>query len=196
MMDENSLDEALKRPDLFEKYMEGIDKELKIKREVLSICYICDSVDIKIVAEWYDGLPIAICDSCFVSFEEQAELERITQLGRKLKYVMSDVRKRGKKAPVNYQKGVIEQIELICKNLGIETKREYRVAIGRIDLILKTPQSMVAVEVERQKQLAKDKLKISGIGKGAIIFDTYREKINEDFVKQLLQTGSEIKVFV
>ena len=130
--------------------------------------------------------------------QKSVEQEKMTKLGQKLKYVMGDAskgKKKVKKLPISYQRSVIERIEKICASLGIDTKREYRVSDGRIDLILKTPQSMVAVEVERKKELAKDKLKIGGIGKGAIIFDTYKDKIDEEFIKQLMQAGSEIKVF-
>ena len=168
-----------------------------MKRKDLTICCICDSRDIKVIDKWYDGLPVAICDPCRISVERKVEFDKMSELGRKLKYIMGDVqRRKKKKLPVSYQKGVIERIESVCKSLGIDTQREFRVDTGRIDLVLKIPQCMVAIEVERQERLAKDKLKITSIGKGAIVFDTYKDKIDEEFIKQLISSYSGIKVFV
>ena len=193
-----SLDEAIEKPESWKKYMKRMDEEFEERRRDLTICLICDSRSIKI-ADLGDGVPAAFCERCLEMVQKSIEYQKMAELGRKLRYVMGDVLKRKKKVkklPVSYQKGVIERIEKICTGLGIDTKREYRIGTGRIDLILKTPQSMVAIEVERQERLSKDKLKIAAIGKGAIIFDTYKEKIDEEFVKRLIQADSELKVFV
>lgn len=115
-----------------------------------------------------------------------------------MKYVMGDVarRKKIKKPPGSYQRGIIEHIEDICHRLGISTQREFKVGTGRVDLILKTPQSTFAIEVERQHRVTRDKIKITAVGKGAIIFDTFTDKLDEDFIKELITSDAGIKVFV
>ena len=198
MKEEISFDEALEKPEFWDMYLKQMDEEFEERRRDLTICLICDSRSIKI-ADLGDGVPTAYCDQCFDMLQKDIEQDKMTKLGQKLRYVMGDVPKRLKKTKklrISYQKDVIECIERICTDLGIDTQREYRVGTGRVDLILKTPQRMVAIEIERQKQVTSDKVKIMTVGKGAIIFDTYKDKIDEEFIKQLVSSETGIKVFV
>lgn len=109
------------------------------------------------------------------------------------------------------QVNLIAKLELTAKEIGLNSKREYLVRFrksrGLIDIVILNENGNFGIEVINNKSVPKSKtskqyrrtvnhsrLKIKALGRGAIIFTNFSNKLNKESLKKILKS-KQIKVY-
>ncbi len=178
-------DEATKIKEVLEKFSAEYGKRKAAKKVVYEEgkCIVCDKEGIKIS----NLKPFYLCPEHIPLF-----FDATTVFGE-------------------HQKELIGQLKLTAEKLGFVTKPEYLVRLGKsrghIDLVIQNADGNFGIEVINDIYLPRSKKsrlyrktvnysrrKIKILGRGAIVFTNYLNKVDENFMKKLL-SNKRIKIY-